>query len=364
MLLHILTPGFSTPNGRAFLFPLIAHRRALAEVGVRIRLFDTVTPALTDCDRLLVDRKFHEPLWPTQEAAILADFARWSEQTTTVFCDTSDSAGWLHSKLLPIVHIYAKGQLLRDRTAYLQPHYGYRAFADYYHRTLGITDSEPAWSQPVPEAAFLDKLRVSWHTGLADYSEFGPYRMALYNRLPLAPLLRPPSRFTPPSDSRQQPVSCRFGITYSRASVAAQRRLISERMAARMPTDKLSRRRYLAELRRSKVVVSPFGWGEITLKDFEVFLTGGLLFKPDMSGIETWPNFFVDGQTYAAHRWDLGDFEERLDAILADYPRWLQVAAEGQARYARHLTGPDAAALFVEQLQTIVTHRPAEAARA
>ena len=364
MLLHILTPGFTTPNGRAFLFPLIVHRRALAAAGISIRLFDAVTPELADCDCLLVDRKFHEPLWPSQEAEILAEFARWSERTTTVFCDTSDSAGWLHSKLLPIVHVYAKGQLLRDRTAYLQSHYGYRAFADYYHRTLGIADAEPAWSQPVPEAGLLDKLRVSWNSGLADYSEFGPYRMALYNRLPLAPLLHAPTRFTPPSDARQQPISCRFGVTYSRASVAAQRRLIGERMAARMPTDKLSRRRYFAELRGSKIVVSPFGWGEITLKDFEVFLTGGLLFKPDMSGIETWPNLFVEGQTCAAHHWDLSDFEARLDAILADYPRWLQIAAEGQARYARHLSGPDAAALFVEQLQAVVARRPAQAARA
>ena len=27
---HILSPGFTTPNGAAFLFPLIVHRRAIA----------------------------------------------------------------------------------------------------------------------------------------------------------------------------------------------------------------------------------------------------------------------------------------------------------------------------------------------
>ena len=31
---------------------------------------------------------------------------------------------------------------------------------------------------------------------------------------------------------------------------------------------------------KSKIVISPFGWGEITLKDFETFLTQGLLIKP------------------------------------------------------------------------------------
>ena len=41
----------------------------------------------------------------------------------------------------------------------------------------------------------------------------------------------------------------------------------------------------------TKVVISAFGLGEIILKDFETFLTGGMLMKPDMSHMETWPNF-------------------------------------------------------------------------
>jgi hypothetical protein len=354
MRLHILTPGFKTPNGRAFLFPLIVHRRALVDAGIEVRLFGDESPELTDCDRLLVDRKFHEPLWPTAESEILDGFARWGDKTPTIFVDTSDSAGWLHVKLLPIVHAYAKGQLLHDRTAYLAPHYGYRAFADYYHRSLGVTDTVPAWSDPVPAPALLEKLRVSWNTGLADYSEFGPHRMALYGRLPWSALLRFPNSRSAPDAGRPTTVSCRFGANYARASVATQRLLIREHMAARMSVDKVSRRRYFAELRQSQVVVSPFGWGEITLKDFEVFLTGGLLFKPDMAGIDTWPKLFVDNQTYIAHRWDLDDFGERLDTILGDASSRMEIAAVGQKTYMKHLNGPDAARLFIERLRHVV----------
>jgi hypothetical protein len=354
LLLHVLTPGFTTPNGRAFLFPLIVYRHTLAAAGISMRFFNRAEPGVTDCDCLLVDRKFHEPMWPSQELTILEDMALWSERTRLIFCDTSDSAGWLHSKLLPIVHVYAKGQLLRDRTTYLQSQYGYRAFSDYYHRTMGVTDEPPEWSHPVDDETLLKKLRVSWNSGLADYSPSGPCRMALYGRLPLPPLLHFPDALARPEAERPQPVSCRFGTVYSRASVAFQRQLIRERMAARMPTDKLSRRRYFGELRRSKVVVSPFGWGEITLKDFEVFLTGGLLYKPDMSGIDTWPDLFVGGETCAFHAWDLADFESGLEAILADHAMWLPVAREGQARYLRHLSGQDAPALFVEHLQEVV----------
>ena len=353
MRIHILTPGFTTPNGRAFLFPLITHRRALADAGIEVRLFGGDSPELTDCDRLLVDRKFHEPLWPTAEREILDGFARWAEKTPTIFVDTSDSAGWLHVKLLPIVHAYAKAQLLHDRTAYLAPHYGYRAFADFYHRSFGVADTEPACSDPVPEPVLLDKLRVSWNSGLADYSEFGPHRMALYGRLPWSALLRFPNPRSAPDAKRPNTVSCRFGANYARASVAAQRVMIREHMADRMSVDKVSRRRYFAELRRSQVVVSPFGWGEITLKDFEVFLTGGLLFKPDMAGIDTWPDLFVDNGTYIAHRWDLDDFDVRLDAILSDVPRRMEIAAAGQETYMRRLNGSDAARLFIERLRHV-----------
>ena len=41
-------------------------------------------------------------------------------------------------------------------------------------------------------------------------------------------------------------------------------------------------------------MVSPFGFGEITLKDFETFLSGSVLVKPNMSHMETYPNFYID----------------------------------------------------------------------
>jgi len=37
---HLLTRGFATPNGRAFLFPLVVHRRALAQAGLDIRVLN------------------------------------------------------------------------------------------------------------------------------------------------------------------------------------------------------------------------------------------------------------------------------------------------------------------------------------
>jgi hypothetical protein len=116
----------------------------------------------------------------------------------------------------------------------------------------------------------------------------------------------------------------------------------------------LSRRGYLAELAHSRVAISPFGLGEITLRDFEIFMSGALLLKPDMSEIETWPNLYRGGETMAAYRWDLSDLEEKIDGLLSDAKGASAVAAEGQRAYRDALAGPDAGQKFAEHLRDLI----------
>jgi len=354
--IHVLSRGFQTPNGRAFLFPLTVWRRALAEYGLDCRIFHTPSPALTDCDALLVDSKFHRDRWSNDKPAVLAEFSEWAARCRVIYCDTTDSSGWLQPDLLPIVHRYAKAQMLRDRGGYLKPLYGHSSYAEYYHVKFNVDDSQPEWSSPVVDPKLLDKLCVSWNSGLADYSLYGPARMALYDWLPAASLLRFPDAIASPSSARPRDVSARFGTAYARASVAAQRRLIKDKLATyHLDTAKLSRRAYFAELQASKVVVSPFGYGEITLKDFEVLLTGGLLLKPDMSHMETWPDLFRADETMLAHRWDLSDLSEVLERALGDPSRLGALAEAGQKVYRAHTSTPGAAVLFADHLRSIVT---------
>ena len=103
------------------------------------------------------------------------------------------------------------------------------------------------------------------------------------------------------------------------------------------------------------IVLAPFGWGEITLKDFEVFLTGGMLLKPSMEHMETWPNFYTDGITYRSHDWDLTDLEKEIEWALENSEERQAIAAEGHHRYLRHISGPDAAEIFVNHLTAILS---------
>ncbi|WP_341913893.1 glycosyltransferase [Ferrovibrio terrae] len=353
--IHILTPGFTTPNGRAFLFPLLVHKRALKAAGLRITLHQAVTPALYDCDVLFVDSKFHRDLWMDDTTGILEEFSGFRDRIgSVIYCDTTDSTGWVQVELLPLVDLYAKAQLLKDRRGYLVPHYGHRIYADYYHRVSGVADDQPEFSTPVKDEALLGKLALSWNSGLADYSLLGPYRMAAYERLPLPSLLGLPRVSAYPEDVRPVAVQMRMGLHYNRASVSYQRQQIARKLEKYRHGDKLRRWRYWRELCDSRLVLSPFGLGEITLKDYEVFLTGGCLVKPDVSHMETWPDFFRPNETIACFSWDLENLESVIDDLLRDTSRRLALAATGQKTYMKYQDGRESGALFASHLSELV----------
>ena len=62
--------------------------------------------------------------------------------------------------------------------------------------------------------------------------------------------------------------------------------------------NRIGRKNYLSELSKSKISVSPFGWGEIAYRDFETFLHKSILLKPSMSHISTWPKLYQENKDY------------------------------------------------------------------
>ena len=353
---NVLSTGCTNPNGCAFVYPLIRFQSNLLDAGLRIKFVLDKEDAVRNCDVLLVENKFFSARWATQHDGVLEELFWLKDKVgALIYVDITDSSGWDHADALPIVSAYLKNQLLVDRTRYLQPMSGYRPFTDYYHTKFAVEDNEPNYSCAILDPALLRKLGVGWNSGFADWSLYGPMLMALYNRSNWKSLLMEPKGWTSPSTSRINNISCRFGVKYARETVAWQRKKINELMKEQLGTQKLSRRSYFKELRNSKLIVSPFGLGEITLKDFEVFITGGLLYKPDMSHMETWSNLFVDGETMVAHRWDLNDFQEKIDMIIGEYDNYVNIAYEGQRRYKESLIGKKAGQSFARHLHELLT---------
>ena len=354
--IHVLTSGFNTPNGGAFLFPLVVYRHILADYGYTVTLHRAVTSKLLDCDTLIIDSKFYRDQWAKEASAVIEALKNFRKQIPKlIYCDTTDSTGSLQVAVLPIVDCYAKAQLLRDRSKYKFSYYGHRIYTDYYHRHAGVADDEPDWSEPISENDHLKKLAVSWNSGLADYSLLGPARMSLYSHFPVSGLLSFPRPIASPDHPRPIQLHTRMGTMYARASVSYQRQMILSRLGSLAAAGKIRRRSYLNELSLSQSVLSPFGLGEITLKDFEVFLSGACLIKPDMTHLETWPDLFRPGETIACFDWDFADFDSVLTSLYDDSESRIAVATAGQENYQQYLDPDKGSCLFVKHFANLLS---------
>ena len=52
-------------------------------------------------------------------------------------------------------------------------------------------------------------------------------------------------------------------------------------------------------------------------RDFEIFINGSLI-KPDMSHLETYPDFYKPMETFVPTRWDFEDLEDKILDLIND----------------------------------------------
>lgn len=333
------------------------HQNALAEQNIKLRFFSVEHPLLCECDLLIIDSKFFHGPKRGMADYVVARLEKWrTRQNNLLWFDTTDSAGWLFEGALSTAKAYYKNQILRDRSTYLKPMYGRRVPSDFYHSYARIIDSNADEAPQVRDPAMLDLLKISWNSGLANYSRYGPYFFDAYSLCKWNTLLNWPKHFRDPRAPRPVNVSCRFGVTYDRATVAHQRREIRHLLSGRISTRKIHRAAYVRELESSKIVISPFGLGEITLKDFEVFLSGALLLKPDMSHMETWPDYFIEDTTMKTFHWTLDNLEHQIEVLLDDNETRTRIAAAGQERYREQLNDELGQKAFVKHFLSITEH--------
>ena len=76
---------------------------------------------------------------------------------------------------------------------------------------------------------------------------------------------------------------------------------------------------YINNTLKSKIVVSPWGFGEYCWRDFEAIHCGAVLIKPDTSFIQAIPNIYQNNKTYVPCKPDFSDLEEKVRHILNNY---------------------------------------------
>ena len=351
---HVLSTR-NNPNADAFNLPLRLHRRALREMGVGVDFYFDVSERLWECDLLFLNSKWFRS-WNGDRRARLGEFLGNARERVgrVLWFDTTDSTGTTQFEVLPHVDGYYKSQTLADRIGYLRPYYGRRVYTDFYHRQYGVADDDESMEQEVAREEDLQKIHTSWSSALGDHG-YGAtstlYEKARGVGVPLGYSVR----FTSADRPRSRDISCRFGRGHARNTVRFHRDRLAEALEASfgVVTEKVPKRDYWAELKDARIVASPFGWGEITLRDFHTFINGGALLKPDMSHVETWPPLYVEGQTYLGHRWDMADLSAKVEQLRSGRCA-VELARNGQSTYRRYLLSREGHLEFARRVAAIV----------
>ncbi|MGF1464666.1 MAG: glycosyltransferase [Sandaracinaceae bacterium] len=300
------------------------------------------------CDVAFVGTPFRAPAEDTVE--LFASLSSSSRRPKIVYLDTFDQVTSPFFGVLPHVDLYLKKQLLRDVSAYGRSGPGEDPVSDWMVETLGVDLEGWSFRSPVDEA-YEDRLWLGWNLGSVRFLINGMLRTTVRRPVPWSKRkldVHYRVSYLPPEDPPHWYTAHRRSVLEALQPIAGEPRVVAAAgKEARVPMDV-----FAEELRQARIGVSPFGWGEVTDRDFRVVTNRSLLLKPDMSHLRTEPDIFLPGVTYVPFRWDATDLVEKIHYYL-DHPH----AADRIARTARKayqdwfLTGR-----FVGRIQEVLEH--------
>ena len=178
MRLHLLTSRGL--RAHSFTFPLRVFARQLKQAGIHVRLFYRHdAPRLTACDVLgVVSDYFGIQHLITRQDDVLQFLERCRERVgALLWFDVTAGTGTLFEPAFAVVDLYAKKQLLRDRTLYKTPYYEREYHLHYFYENYGehlaaLGEKARIVNHRGLEDWEIERFKVSWNLGLGDYSTF------------------------------------------------------------------------------------------------------------------------------------------------------------------------------------------------
>jgi hypothetical protein len=301
------------------------YRRDLAgRLGLRaeVETYDSLVQleervAAPDGDMLMLMPRFSERADDLCDVLVRAREA--APERRLVFLDSHDQTSTPHFPVLPHVDRYVKSKMLRNVDDYQTDYGGGYVFSDWYARQYDF-DLEDWHFGSIPDPAYADRIVSGWN-------------FAVMPRLRW--IARADGLLPRRLESRPYEINLRFALPardvdrewyqdYRLRCREATDPLKSRFQATR--EDRVNQLRFLYQLRQSRAVFSPFGWGEVCWRDYEAVACGALLIKPSMEHLVTTPDIFVAGETYVATQWDNSDLAERVEYYLANLDEAQEIA--------------------------------------
>jgi hypothetical protein len=213
-------------------------------------------------------------------------FEEWLKQIKTpiIILDSSDGVAFRYADLFKHKRVigYIKKQLLWDRELYK-----YDYVEDRYHFWLyAATQRNKEAYQPKISNTQIDwdKVQLGWNLGVSN---------TVYDLL---------QKEIPQKDIDIH-CSLRTGNNGSIIYEAHRKKCIRETFFnAQRYNLKVSEKawfsQYYNQMARSHIVMNAWGLGEVCLRHFEAAVLKCISISPPMGHIETWPDIFVDNETY------------------------------------------------------------------
>ena len=190
--------------------------------------------------------------------------------------------------------------------------------------------------------------------GLCDYGKLGHIKQKLFSIFKSKMFINNSRNYFLPNSKKKFNLCCRIGTDYQRETVQFQRKRISGMLKRYVETSKIPRFKYLNEIKISKYVISPFGWGELCPRDFETFIYGAILIKPDMKTIDTWPDWYISKKTYLSLKWDFSDFKDQIDFAINNYNKLIKLGINAQKKYLFYTTSEKSKQIFAERFIKLI----------
>ena len=211
--------------------------------------------------------------------------------TKIIYLDWFDQAYVFHPCIFPSIDLLIKKQLFRDINLYKGESFKFKENLRYY-----IPYSK--------EPADYNKMIVGWNLITFNYLVNGfKEEHTLSNR-------------------KKIDINCRISTKggnyyeFLRKYMLKKLKGMDYKWKIIATNQIIKKEDYLKELENSKICISPFGHGEVCLRDFEASLKGCLLIKPSMAHIITEPDIFIANETYVPVKWDLSDLKDKCTYYL------------------------------------------------
>jgi len=105
-------------------------------------------------------------------------------------------------------------------------------------------------------------------------------------------------------------------------------------------TEKLPPQEYYNLMARSKIVLAPFGYGEMAPRDIEANMFCSTLIKPSMSHLVSNPMWYEDNVTYLACEHDFSDLEDKVKLVLEGGVDIARMINKGRQRFSNMYSNP------------------------